>query len=115
MSNFYSAQNLAAYHARQADQAQQQQAEAAAAAEAQQEDFLQVVGTAMVGIVQSYADRNAQAPTDQVEQHFRQAFPAAGPDDFRQTVDTLKQRGVLYEVSEPLGFMGTRKTRLYAL
>lgn len=116
MSDFWSPQSINAYHSRQAEQqAQAQQAQQAEQA-AQQQDYLRVVGNALVGIISRYTDNDTRADTDQVEREFRAMFPQAGPGDFRQSVDALKREHVLYEVmSDRPGFMGQQRTHLYAL
>ncbi|GGQ11303.1 hypothetical protein [Streptosporangium pseudovulgare] len=105
---FWSPENLAS----RAEQAQQR---AAAEQQAQHQDFLSAVGPAMVGIINGYMAQNRRAETAQVEQDFRQAFPNAGPGDFRQTVDTLTREGVLYEMLGTPGLMGQRTTSLFVL
>lgn len=109
---FWSPENVAARQAAQAEQAQQQ---AAAEQAAQQQEFLSSVGGTLTNIVSSYAARNQRADTAQVARDFFQAFPSAGPTDFRQSVDALKAAGVLYEVKGPEGFMGQRSTYLHVL
>ncbi|MGV9532448.1 hypothetical protein ACWDR9_02140 [Streptosporangium sandarakinum] len=107
-SGFWNPEKIAS----RAEQAQQRIADEQAA---QEQGFLSAVGPAMVGIINGYMAQNRRAETAQVEQDFRQAFPNAGPGDFRQSVDTLKQAGVLYEMLGAPGLMGQRTTSLFVL
>jgi hypothetical protein len=114
-ASFWSNEGIARFHARQAEQKTQEAQQAEAAAAAQSQEFVNVVGSTMVDIVQRYADNNVRANSAQVEKDFRQVYPTAGPTDFRETIDALKRENILYEVSGPPGFMGQRETHLYAL
>ncbi|MEV6155412.1 hypothetical protein AB0L53_34235 [Nonomuraea sp. NPDC052129] len=110
--NFWSAENIA----RRAGRAQQEfVTEQAAQQQAQRQDFMAVVGRTLVDIVNGYTANVRPAETADVMRDFQRVFPQAGPADFRQSVDALKQEGVLYESLGAEGFMGQRSTRLHVL
>lgn len=113
MSNFWNLERIAA---RQTRQAAQQQAQQAAQQAQQQADFMATVGRTLVDIVNRYVEvERRPAETNQVERDFLRAFPNARSADFRQSVEALKQAGVLYEHRGSEGLMGQRETRLYVL
>jgi hemoglobin-like flavoprotein len=118
MSNFWSPQNIATYHDRQADrQAAAEQAAQAAAAQAaaeRQADMVQAVGPAVASMVRKYTDAYVRADYDQVQRDFLTAYPSATPDDFRETVDALIQSGRIATARGPEGLMGVRSVYLYA-
>ncbi|MEN3538827.1 hypothetical protein AAH991_27205 [Microbispora sp. ZYX-F-249] len=112
-SNFWSPDRIAA---RQTRQAAQVAAHQAAQQQAQQADFMSTVGRTLVDIVNRYVEvERRPADTKQVERDFLRTFPNASSADFRQSVETLKQEGVLYEHRGSEGLMGIRETRLYVL
>jgi len=106
---FWSRENIENWQERQRELAAEMEAERQ---KAQFAEFMASAGQVLVDIVKSYLARNEPAETEKVAADFYQRCPHI---DFRQSVEMLKQNGILYEVPGPTGFMGMRTTRLYVI
>lgn len=106
---FWSRENIENWTERQRQIAANEQAEQQ---RAQFAEFMANAGQVLIDIVNSYLARNEPAETEKVAVDFHERCPHV---DFRQSVELLKQHGVLYEVPGPAGFMGMRTTRLYVV